>query len=379
MAEPREILNLAFKRASAHIAEPIVKDPEIQDRVNVVCRNIKNRACVRLLLAALLAKLHKPEVDIRKPYTEIGDPDAYSGRSYDESFITKFVIEHRLPCNPTTAFLTPALRNRNVTLTPDLDLEGRPKELYTKTLQLLTDVHEGRVSPKDLLAETIRCLLIFRNERDQRIETLLQELKGSVTEDAIPLSAEAIITLMQQHLACPASSRLPVLMVAAAYQAAEKYLGERVLPLYGHTAADRQTGALGDLEITLLDDDNVVTSYEMKTRRVLRSDIDQAVEKINQSGQRINNYIFITTDIIDPEVQEYAKSLYYEKTGGIEFVILDCIGFVRHFLHLFHRLRTQYLERYQQLVLAEPDSSVSQPLKEAFLALRKAAESREAD
>lgn len=376
MTDPREILNIAFRRASAHIDKPIVEDPEIQGRVNAVCRNIKNRACTRLLLAALLAKIHNPNVDIRKPYTEIGDPDAYSGRTYDESFITDFIREHHLPCNPTTAFLTPALRNRNITLTPDLDLEGRPKELYTKTLQLLTDAHEGKVSPEDLLAETIRCLLIFRNERDQRIATMLAELKESVSEDTIPLSVEAIVTLMKQHLACPGSSRLPVLMVAAAYQAAEEYLKERILPLHSHTAADKQTGALGDLEITLLNDDKVITSYEMKTRRIIRSDIDLALEKINKSGQRIDNYIFITTDIIDPEVQEYAKSLY-EKTGGIEFVILDCIGFVRHFLHLFHRLRTQYLECYQKLVLDEPESSVSSPLKEAFLALRKAAESRE--
>ncbi|MEH2008009.1 hypothetical protein [Nostoc sp.] len=34
-----------------------------------------------------------------------------------------------------------------------------------------------------------------------------------------------------------------------------------------------------------------------------------------------------------------------------------------------------FLEAYQQLVLDESDSAVSQPLKEAFLALRQAAES----
>ena len=38
-----------------------------------------------------------------------------------------------------------------------------------------------------------------------------------------------------------------------------------------------------------------------------------------------------------------------------------------------------FLEAYQALVLAEPDSAVSQPLKEAFLALRRAAESELAD
>jgi hypothetical protein len=53
---------------------------------------------------------------------------------------------------------------------------------------------------------------------------------------------------------------------------------------------------------------------------------------------------------------------------------LDCIGFLRHFLHLFHRLRKDFLEEYQRLLLHEADSAVSQGLKEAFLVLRQTAE-----
>ena len=167
-----------------------------------------------------------------------------------------------------------------------------------------------------------------------------------------------------------------MLVVAAAYQSAEKYLGERGLPLQSHTAADEQTGALGDLEITLIDDENVVTSYEMKMKRVTRGDIDRALQKVVKHDDRIDSYIFITTDVIEDDVSEYAAEIY-KKTGGIEVVILDCIAFLRHFLHLFHRLRIQFLEAYQSILLSEPDSAVRQELKEAFLALRGAFESVE--
>ncbi len=51
-----------------------------------------------------------------------------------------------------------------------------------------------------------------------------------------------------------------------------------------------------------------------------------------------DNYIFITTETIDEDVKYYTTNLY-EKTGGIEIVVLDCLGFLRHFLHLFHRLQ----------------------------------------
>jgi DNA adenine methylase len=187
---------------------------------------------------------------------------------------------------------------------------------------------------------------------------------------------EAIVMLLSQHLACKHSSRLPVLIVAAAYESAGVKLGERIRPLNAHNAADEQTGALGDVEICLTNDDQVRTIYEMKSKRVLRDDIDRAVQKMSADSQRIDNYVFITTDRIDEDMRDYALSMY-EQSGGTEFVVLDCIGFIRHFLHLFHRLRIEFLDTYQKLVLNEPDSAVSQPIKEAFLTLRQAAESDE--
>jgi DNA adenine methylase len=54
--------------------------------------------------------------------------------------------------------------------------------------------------------------------------------------------------------------------------------------------------------------------------------------------------------------------------------VLDCIGFLRHFLHFFYRTRMKFLEAYQMLVLGEADSAVNPTLKEAFLSLRLATE-----
>ena len=41
-------------------------------------------------MACMLARLDRPELDPRKPYTEIGTPDSFSGRSYDERYLTPF-------------------------------------------------------------------------------------------------------------------------------------------------------------------------------------------------------------------------------------------------------------------------------------------------
>lgn len=87
MPEPIEILNAAFRKANANLDSSLIEDVNIRQAADYVARNLKNRAGVRLLMACLLAKLHRPEIDIRKPYTEIGDPDSFSGRSYDDAIL----------------------------------------------------------------------------------------------------------------------------------------------------------------------------------------------------------------------------------------------------------------------------------------------------
>lgn len=371
--QPRDILESLFNAAANNLSASPIKDLDIRDRVDYVCRCISNRAGIRLLMSCLLAKICNPEIDPRKPYTEIGSPDSFSGRTYDERYITSFINAHKLPCNPTTAFLTPTLRNINKTLTTETELVGRPKELYQQTLILLEYVAENRIEPELLLTEAIRVLILMRDENQARMQSLLRDIKRA--EGALPLSSESILTLVKQHLACKNSSRLPVLIVAASYIAAGERLAEKVMPLNGHNAADLQTGSIGDVEVCLVGDDSVITVYEMKMKRVTIDDIDAAVTKIARAEGKIDNYLFITTDKIEPDVEEYALK-FYEQTGGTEIAILDCMGFLKHFLHFFHRLRSTYLNTYQELVLLEPDSAVSQSLKEAFLALRKAAESQ---
>jgi len=349
---------------------PILTDSVALAKVEEICHNIRNRGVIRFLMSCLVAKIDNPVFDVRKPYTKIGGGDAFSGRHYDEHPVQALITKYNLPTNPTTAYLTPAFRNRNATMTPDLNLVGRPPHLYQSALDLLDLVYRQIIKPEQMLKEIFRQLIIFRDTNERRINELIAVLK--TTKDAQPLSSEQTVTLIRQHLDCANASRLPTLILAAAYKAVGSMIGEVVKTLNSHNAADSQTGAFGDVEVTLANDENIVTCYEMKDKKVTRNDITVALQKVTQIGNSIDNYVFITTDVIDPLVQEYAHELYEEV--GVEFVILDCLGFLRHFLHFFHRSRTKFLDAYQVLVLTEPNSSVGQPLKEAFLALRAAAE-----
>ena len=369
--KPEDILQEILTSAEANKDTSVISDKEMRDRIEYICKCTTNRAGVRLLMSCLLAKIENPEIDPRNPYTEIGTENSFSGRTYDEKYLATFINKHRLPCNPTTAFLTPTLRNIGKPLTIEIELVGRPRKLYAESLKILDDLAKNHIDAESIFIEIIRLLINIRDEKLARIASLVNEIKCG--EGSLPLSSESIITLIEQHLACKNSSRLPVFIVAAAYKTAGEKLGERFLPLKSHNAADLQTGSIGDIEICLLDDDNIVTVYEMKMKKLTINDIDAAITKIYRSNLKPHNYTFITTEIIEPEVLIYTKKLY-EKTSGIEITILDCLSFLRHFLHLFYRLKNDYLSNYQELLLNEPDSAVSQILKEAFLILRQTAE-----
>ncbi|MBI2437488.1 MAG: restriction endonuclease, SacI family [Lentisphaerae bacterium] len=372
-----KLLRSAVKRATAHLHQSFIADATLRNKLAYVVTCPSNRAGARFLMACALAKLDNPNFDIRKPFVEVyngrAKENAYSGRGYDEQYIFDFIKKHRFPCSSTTAFLTPGFRTKNIILTKDQVLRGRPAEMYQHILDILDAIHRDRLRAQNVLGESIRMLLLERDKRQMRLDALLEGLRKDASE--LPLSSEDIVKLIEQHLQCKHASRLPVLIVAAAYRAAADKLGERVLRLKPHTAADKQTGAMGDVEIILIGDDKVVTTYEMKDKIVTKADIDIAIEKIAQ-GVGIQNYIFITTEPIDIEARAYATAQYAE-LGGVEIAILDCLSFLRHFLHLFHRIRMDFLNRYQELVLGELESGVNQALKEAFLALRKAAEALE--
>lgn len=374
MPDPVHILAELFSCATSRDYRPIQAPPEVLKKMEYVCECVSNRAGVRLLMACLLAKVHKPSIDPTKPYTEIGSDDCFSGRTYDERYISPFIADKDLPCNSTTAFLTPALRNVANPLSTELEIIGRPRQVYIDTISLLHFVKDGKIDANELLVDIIHRLIVIRNSKKQSLSKKLEELKNHSAE--IILSSEETITLIEQHLSCKHCSRLPVLIVAAAYNAAKNTIREQIRPLLSHNAADEQTGSMGDVEVCLINDDNVKTVYEMKMKKVSREDIDRAIQKIANEGESIDNYIFITTDEIDENIFEYAKSMY-EKLGQREIAILDCIGFLRHFLHFFHRLRRRFIDEYQELLINEPESAVRHELKEVFLHLRQVAETRE--
>ena len=208
MPTPPEILERLLARALKDPSTPTVKDQKILARIEYVSRCLSNRAAVRLLMSCMLAKIDRPQVNPLKPYTEIDGKNSFSGRTYDERFLTHFINKHHLPCNPTTGFLTPAFRNIDKPLSTTVAIVGRPAQVYLDVVQILDDVAKGLATAEEVLTDTIRTLVLLRDEKKTRMTTLLAGLQQN--KGALPLSSQAIVKLIEQHLACKHSSRLPV-------------------------------------------------------------------------------------------------------------------------------------------------------------------------
>lgn len=365
--DPGTILVRAVEQAQA---APPNLGGEVAAALSRIIRCPSNRAPARMVVACALAKAHLPEVDATEPYTSIHSGHSFSGRTYDERYLSALIAVHRLPLNATTAFLTPTLRNVNAPLRRVTVFEGRPREVYQDAALVLESLQAGQVSAEEVLAAALAELFKLRDEREEALRSAL----AANVSNAVSLSTEDVLTLIEQHLSSKRASRLPVLVVAALYQTLGQLAGERARTLGAHNAADAQTGALGDVEVELLNDaGGVVTAYEIKARAVSLGDMQQSVSKVLNAAQRPENYLFVTTFPIERDVIEYARTLH-EQTG-VEFAVLDALSFTRHLLHFFHRQRLIFLEAYQTLLLAEPESAVRNELKTAWLALRQSAES----
>ena len=137
MTDPVSLLEELYDSVISNIDTQFIENEEILSKIEFICRCITNKAPIRFLMSCLLAKLNNPKVDIRKPYTEIVGKGTYPGRAYDEQYIESFVIKYKLPCNSTTAFLTPAFRNIDRVLTTDLSWSANPGRFIPTPLNCL--------------------------------------------------------------------------------------------------------------------------------------------------------------------------------------------------------------------------------------------------
>jgi len=133
------------------------------------------------------------------------------------------------------------------------------------------------------------------------------------------------------------ASRLPVLALYSIYsvllQELGRFSGKQLKPLEAHSAADSQTGAIGDIEV-INDDGTVFEAVEVKHGIIInKAIVDSAKQKIR--GSQVERYYILTThsqhDPSDEVLQEVesVKCLL-----GSQLIVNGVIPTIRYYLRL---------------------------------------------
>lgn len=133
------------------------------------------------------------------------------------------------------------------------------------------------------------------------------------------------------------TSRLPVLALYAIYKVLiselQRFEGKQLKDLQAHSAADSQTGSIGDIEVAN-EDGSIFEAIEVKHGLPINiAIIDSAKQKIR--GSQVERYYILTTyeeQILSDELTSAANQV--EKLLGCQMIINGVIPSIRYYLRL---------------------------------------------
>lgn len=155
------------------------------------------------------------------------------------------------------------------------------------------------------------------------------------------------------------ASRLPVLALYAIYtvliKEVKRYEGKHLNELQAHSAADSQTGSIGDIEIAN-DDGSIFEAVEVKHEiPITVALIDSAKQKIR--GSQVERYYILTTyKDHTPSDDLIAAADQVEKLLGCQMIINGVIPSIRYYLRLITN-PGKVIPEYVKLL--ETDSAIS--------------------
>lgn len=173
----------------------------------------------------------------------------------------------------------------------------------------------------------------------------LQLREASKVELAIPKIQDVIqiTNLFEAHFFykykdSKGASRLPVLALYSIYSVLLKelnrYEGKRLKELESHSAADAQTGAIGDIEIVNAAEGTAFEAVEVKHGLIVtKAMVDSAKQKIK--GSQVDRYYILTTHPQhEPSEEVMIEVENVKKLLGCQMIVNGVIPTIKYYLRL---------------------------------------------
>ena len=134
------------------------------------------------------------------------------------------------------------------------------------------------------------------------------------------------------------ASRLPVLALYAIYSVLlnelSRYKGKKLKELEAHSAADAQTGAIGDIEIVNVADGTAFEAVEVKHGQIVtKAMVDSAKQKIK--GRQVDRYYILTThQQHEPSEEVMSEVENVKRLLGCQMIVNGVIPTIKYYLRL---------------------------------------------
>jgi DNA (cytosine-5)-methyltransferase 1 len=235
------------------------------------------------VVTSLAIKAAFPELDVRYHQVQIGAP--FSFRPISEKVVYPWLARNHFEGAKSGWQTRTFERPKPFTMDFEENIEG-VKEAF---LTIYDEVQQHEANA----AEGLAYLLLRQME--------LREHKKVVLAEPTIDDINVIVKLLEKHFtysySSKGASRLPVLAMHAIYSVMIKQLmrfeGMTLLPLKSHSAADEQTGSVGDIEVSQ-PDGNIFEALEIKhNQKIEKEVIEDSVRKI--LGHQLDRYYILTT------------------------------------------------------------------------------------
>ena len=303
------------------------------------------KAVLTVALTSITYKIINPSQNITKHQTSI--PGGYSGRTFDSRFITPFMKAKKFPAMAESGWLTRSLEQK---VPYDKNYSGaiNPPALKQSFLQVLENL-ENKADGAAYLSYLLQGLILQRNKH-------VIELAKPTT---LPIAT--ILHLLELHFngkyQSEGGSRLPVLAIYAAYQALTKELkrfeGKTLLPLESHTASDKRSGRIGDIEIL----DKQQRSFEAVEVKhgipITLQLVRDAYEKFKTTP--VNRYYILSTAASDDGQMAAmdAEIIRIKNVHGCQVIINGIMHTLKYYLRLLSD-PYEFIENYINLIEQDP-------------------------
>ncbi|MEN9521511.1 MAG: hypothetical protein RLZZ381_4099, partial [Cyanobacteriota bacterium] len=305
----------------------------------------KQKGVYTVLITLLIHKIIEPTQDIR--YHQSNLPGGFSGRTIDTQYITPTLKELGLPAMAESGWLTRSLEQP---YPYNLDYNGKisnkiVKEAFLKIIDF--------VQNNPIQAELIAQLLIFQ------VIQVTQANQISIIKLINPekLNIVTVINCLEAHFNYKyrtfGASKLPVIAFYAIYlrlvQEVERYQGCSLKNLGSHTASDRTSKTVGDIEI-FDKKKNVIEAIEIKYGKPINLQmILNSKDKILKYHPR-RYYIFSTAHIDKADEMKIQNEIeFINRNHGCQVIVNGIIPTLKYYLRLIASVE-KFVEDYSKLV-----------------------------